>query len=99
MAMPPLPPSRALRVLVVDDEPEAAGALRLVLRGQGAEACLASDGLEALAAAEAFPPRRGAARCVPDRSARRGGRPGPAPATPPSDTHVVCVTPLRLTSS
>jgi CheY-like chemotaxis protein len=43
-------------VLVVDDEPEAAEALRLVLRRWGAEVRLASDGLEALAAAEEFRP-------------------------------------------
>jgi PAS domain S-box-containing protein len=44
------------RVLVVDDNRDAAETLALLLRSAGHEVCLAYDGVEALAAAEGFGP-------------------------------------------
>jgi CheY-like chemotaxis protein len=58
---PPLPFSSTdsfekLRVLVVDDNRDAADTLALLLRIQGAEVCTAHDGLEAVQAAGEFRP-------------------------------------------
>jgi two-component system, sensor histidine kinase len=54
--MPDTPAGRPLRVLVADDSPDAADALRLLLRGWGHEVRVAYDGLEALAIAPGFRP-------------------------------------------
>ena len=46
-----------LRVLVVDDEPQVADTLALVLRGRGYDVRVAYEGWEAVWAAEEFRPR------------------------------------------
>lgn len=56
VAAPPAAPSRALRVLVVDDNPDAADSLMFALAGAGHEASAAYNGREALDAANTFKP-------------------------------------------
>ncbi len=53
---PPAPPKRVLRVLVVDDNQDAANALRLLLESDGHEVKLASDGVAGLALAREYKP-------------------------------------------
>jgi CheY-like chemotaxis protein len=53
---PPARPRRALRVLVVDDNQDAANALRLLLEGDGHEVKLAGDGVSGLALAREYKP-------------------------------------------
>src|SRR5687767_4972126 len=50
------PPTRPLNVLVVDDNPDAAESLALVLRDVGHDVRVAWNGLDALAAARELPP-------------------------------------------
>jgi PAS domain S-box-containing protein len=52
----PAPPGRVLRVLVVDDNQDAANALRLLLEADGHEVRLASDGVSGLALAREYRP-------------------------------------------
>jgi CheY-like chemotaxis protein len=52
----PARPRRALRVLVVDDNQDAANALRLLLEGDGHEVKLAADGVSGLALAREYKP-------------------------------------------
>jgi PAS domain S-box-containing protein len=53
---PPAPPTRALRLLVVDDNQDAANALRLLLESDGHEVRVANDGVSGLAAAREYKP-------------------------------------------
>ena len=53
---PPAPPKRVLRVLVVDDNQDAANALRLLLESDGHEVKLATDGVAGLALAREYRP-------------------------------------------
>ncbi len=53
---PPAPPKRVLRVLVVDDNQDAANALRLLLESDGHEVKLAADGVAGLALAREYKP-------------------------------------------
>jgi CheY-like chemotaxis protein len=48
-----------LRVLVVDDQPDSARMLSIILEDRGHATCVASDGLSALALAEDFQPHVG----------------------------------------
>ncbi|HEX6265538.1 MAG TPA: PAS domain S-box protein [Burkholderiales bacterium] len=50
------PPSKALRVLVVDDNQDAANALRLLLESDGHQVRMASDGVAGLALAREYKP-------------------------------------------
>ena len=52
----PPPAQRALRVVVVDDNQDAANALRLLLEGDGHEVKLAGDGISGLALAREYKP-------------------------------------------
>lgn len=58
MSAPSVPP-RGLRVLVVDDNTDAAATLALLLELSGHETRVARDGFEALALAAAFRPQVG----------------------------------------
>ena len=53
---PPAPPARSLRVLIVDDNQDAANALRLLLEGEGHEVKMATDGVAGLALAREYRP-------------------------------------------
>jgi PAS domain S-box-containing protein len=52
----PRPPPRALKVLVVDDNQDAANALRLLLEGDGHEVKTANDGVAGLGLAREYKP-------------------------------------------
>jgi PAS domain S-box-containing protein len=52
----PQQPRRALRVVIVDDNQDAANALRLLLEGDGHQVRLASDGVSGLALAREYKP-------------------------------------------
>jgi PAS domain S-box-containing protein len=53
---PPAPPARSLKVLIVDDNQDAANALRLLLEGEGHEVKTATDGVAGLALAREYRP-------------------------------------------
>jgi CheY-like chemotaxis protein len=53
---PPAPPARSLKVLIVDDNQDAANALRLLLEGEGHEVRTATDGVAGLALAREYRP-------------------------------------------
>jgi two-component system, sensor histidine kinase len=55
--VPETAPERSKRVLVVDDNADAASSLALLLEGMGHEVCTAQDGEHALDAARAFRPQ------------------------------------------
>jgi len=53
----PAPPIRGQRVLVVDDNTDAAASLALLLKMEDHEVCTAADGLEAVERAQTFEPQ------------------------------------------
>ena len=66
------PPPFALRVLVVEDDPDSAQTLALLLRLWGYEVAVANDGPDASIAVMTAPPR-GFARGKSHRDFRQGG--------------------------